>query len=89
MNPYYQTSEYIPVSIYFSPSVATENYTVTISYLIYKPMAITLNNFSQSEYGVGSTPVSYIFNISLSYISKNFQMQITIPSELSFSSVRS
>jgi hypothetical protein len=42
-------------------------------------MSVTVNRVTQSDYGVGYTPVTYELNFSLSYISKNMQMQVTIP----------
>ena len=88
-NPFYLSTEYLPVSIYFSPSIQSESYTVTVLNMFYQPMPITVNSFSQSEYGVGSTPVSYTFNLSLHYISENFQMQIQIPSQVSYNTITS
>lgn len=52
-------------------------------------MSMSINSLKQSDYGVGYTPVSYIFNISLPYISKNMQMQVTIPPEITYTSLSS
>ena len=52
-------------------------------------MDIIINSFEQTDYGVGSTPVTYIFNISLHYISENFQLQIQIPEEVGYGSISS
>lgn len=78
-NPLFIYNQAINVSIYFSASV-NYNYSIIVSSGNYQPMSMIINSLTQSDYGVGYTPVSYSFNISLNYISKNMQMQITIPS---------
>lgn len=69
----------VAVFIYFTSSISY-NYSTNISSNTYVPMPMTVNKLTQSDYGVGYTPVSYTFNISLSYISKNMQMQVMLPS---------
>jgi hypothetical protein len=61
---------------------------VVISRDIYKPMPITINSFNQSDYGVGITNVTYIFNLSLAFIPKNPSLQITVPDEISRSDIK-
>jgi hypothetical protein len=66
------------VSIYFNTSLSF-NHTTIIPSSNYQPMSMIINSITQSDYGVGYTPVTYNFNISLYYISQNMQMQVTIP----------
>lgn len=78
-NPFYLSQQNLTVFIYFTSTVSF-NYSLGIPSNTYTPMPMTINKLTQSDYGVGNTPVSYTFNISLMYISKNMQMQILIPS---------
>lgn len=55
---------------------------MTISSNNYKAMPIILNSITQSDYGVGDTPVTFTFNCSVHYIVKNMKLQVTIPSEM-------
>lgn len=82
-------NQVIPVNIFFSNSANYSFPAVNIPGSTYHPMSMTINKITQSDYGVGYTPVTYEFNISLPYISKNMQMQLTIPQEVTFSSVPS
>lgn len=47
-NPFYLSTEYLPVDIYFSPSISSESYSVTVLNIFYQPMNIKLNSFIQS-----------------------------------------
>lgn len=78
VNPFFIYNQTIPVNIYFSNS-ANLTFSSVISAINYQPMSVTINKITQSDYGVGYTPVSYTFNLSLPYISKNMQMQLSIP----------
>jgi hypothetical protein len=78
-NPYFIYMQNVSIGIYFSPNI-TLNFPVVISSDSYQSMPIIVNSVSQSDYGVGSSPVTYGFNFSLSYISKNMQMIVSIPS---------
>lgn len=87
-NPMFIFQQVISVMVYFSPTVSY-NYNVIIPPNNYQTMTMHINSIKQSDYGVGYTPVSYSFNISLLYISRNMQMQITIPPEITISSISS
>lgn len=78
----------VAVLVFFNSS-SQYNYNVIIPSSNYQPMSMVVNRITESDYGVGYTPVSYTFNISLYYISKNMQMQVTIPPEITFTSITS
>jgi len=42
-------------------------------------MPVIVNSVFQSDYGVGSQDVTYIFNVSFSYIPKDPEISIEIP----------
>jgi hypothetical protein len=77
-NPLFVFPQNVTVNIYFTPTLSN-NYTVVIPSTQYSPMPIIINNLTQSDYGVGYTPVTYTLNVSLFYISKNTQLQVVIP----------
>jgi hypothetical protein len=87
-NPTFIFQQVLNVMVYFTASVSF-TFSVIIPPNTYQTMPININSIKQSDYGVGYTPVSYAFNISLSYISKNMQMLVTIPSEITYSSISS
>jgi hypothetical protein len=74
------------VTINFTSTTST-TYPVVIPAESYQPMPVTVNSIWQSDYGVGSISVTYELNFSLSYFSKNMQMQVAIPNEVSFSDI--
>ena len=77
-NPMFIYQQVLNVMVYFTASVSF-SFSIIIPANTYQTMSMNVNSIKQSDYGVGYTPVSYTFNISLLYISKNMQMQITIP----------
>lgn len=77
-NPYFAYNQATNVHIYYSLS-ANYNFSVIILSSNYQPMPMIVNHVKQTDYGVGFTPATYEFNISLSYISKDMQMQVVIP----------
>jgi hypothetical protein len=84
-NPFFIAPQILNITITFSTYIE-KHPVVTIPPNNYVPMPIIVNSVSQSDDGVGSTPVTYTLNISLLYISQNMQMQVLIPPEVSSSS---
>ena len=78
-NPHFTAAQDLAIKIHFGGSVSDENYNVTISRNIYEPMPVTINSFTQSDHGVGTTDVTYTFNLSMAFIPKNPELQITVP----------
>ena len=88
-NPSYLSNQNLPVQIVFSPLVASENYVVAIPFSAYTPMQIAVDSLSQSDYGVGTYPVTYTFKLTLPSFSRNPQLQVVIPNEVSFNQITS
>jgi hypothetical protein len=86
INPPYFFQQKVNVIISFYPS-NNETSNVIIPSNIYQAMPITINSFKQSDYGVGTNNVSYTFNLSFPYYPTNPQIQITIPSEVGYSTL--
>jgi hypothetical protein len=82
VNPYFLRSQTITATITFNASYI-ENQSWVIPSDQYTPMTITSNSLQQSDYGVGNTGVSYIFNFSIPMSPTNVQLSITIPPQVS------
>lgn len=76
VNPYYLSNQNLPVRVEFSPLVTAETYNIVIPFSAFSPMRIAINSLNQSDYGVGTYPVTYVINVTLPYISVNPQLQI-------------
>lgn len=47
-------------------------------------MPVTVNSITQSDFGVGSQDVTYTMNVSFSYVPKDPEISIEIPSEVAY-----
>lgn len=82
-NPSYVTDQTVTITVAINSSNMA-NVNSTISSLIYAPNSIIVNGFTQSNYGVGSTNVTYTFNISLGkFIPAQPMLQLVLPKEVS------
>lgn len=79
VNPLFIYNQIVPVNVFFGSSANFSFPSSNIPGSTYQPMPVTINKINQSDYGVGFTPATYTFNLSLPYVSKNMQMQLTIP----------
>ena len=52
-------------------------------------MMIIKNSLNQSDWSVGAFPTTYIVNLTLPYLSKNPQLQITIPNDINYQQIGS
>ena len=82
-NPKYTASQKITVFVYFGVN-SNETQTVSISASAYLPMPVTVNSITQSDFGVGSQDVTYIMNVSFSYVPKDPEISIEIPLEVTY-----
>ena len=75
----------VNITVVVSPnSVAYVN--STISSLVFSANAMSLNAFTQSNYGVGSTNVTYTFNFSVGrFIPSQPMIQLVYPKEVALS----
>lgn len=78
-NPYFLASQQVSVMVWYNSSYNETN-SYTINSIVYVPMNITLNSFTQSDYGVGNTNVTYIFNLSVPYTPAQPSLSVIIPS---------
>lgn len=78
-NPYFLGSQNVIIKITFNSSY-NEPLTYTISSSVYQPINMGVTSFTQSNYGVGNTNVSYTFNLTVPLTPSNPQLTITIPS---------
>jgi hypothetical protein len=50
-------------------------------------MPVTVNSVTQSDFGVGTQDVTYVFNVSFSYIPKDPEISIEIPTEVGYNNL--
>jgi len=51
-------------------------------------MPIKMNSYSQSNYGVGNTNITYNFNFAISMAPPEVQFSITIPPQVSVDTIK-
>jgi hypothetical protein len=86
-NPYFLRSQPITANVTFNATY-TEYLACAIPAEQYTPMAITANSLLQSDYGVGNTGVSYLFNFSVPMSPATVQLSLTIPSQVTIGSLQ-
>jgi hypothetical protein len=87
VNPYFLRAQPVTANVTFNASY-TEYPTWTIPADQYSPMPITANSLTQSDYGVGNTGVSYLFNFSVPMSPSTVQLSLTIPPQVSVGSLQ-
>jgi hypothetical protein len=85
-NPRYTANQTISTLIYFAPNI-NSTHSVIVSSTNYQPMPIIVNSLSQSDQGVGTNDVTYVFNVSFSYVPKNPEINIEIPSQIGYNNI--
>jgi hypothetical protein len=78
MNPYFINSQVVQYRIVFNASY-NEMAMFTITSSQYNPIKMGVGSYSQSNYGVGNTNVSYTFNLTVPMTPAYPQLAITIP----------
>ena len=78
LNPLFVQRQLVNVTMRFSTDIS-ENVMITIESKNYLPMAIRVNSFTQTNYGVGNTDVVYRFNISAPVYPDEMQLVINLP----------